>query len=210
MATVEQLNIGIVGAAGRGASFRAAFDAHPVTRIHAVCDVQEEALAEAAERLGAAESYTDYDEMIEQSEIDAVVIGTPMPLHVPQAIAALERGLHVLSEVPAGTLVSEVILVDGGPGTFPMLITDVLDLFREGTVPVRTREFRKESSFVRVNDEFRCRPFVVIIIIFGFPVLSSSLFSFCFLSSCLVGFSSFSSTYGTPLPLCTSGLITAL
>ena len=107
MAIVEQLNIGIVGAAGRGASFRAAFDAHPVTRIHAVCDVQEEALAEAAERLGAAESYTDYDEMIEQSEIDAVVIGTPMPLHVPQAIAALERGLHVLSEVPAGVSIEE-------------------------------------------------------------------------------------------------------
>ena len=107
MAVVEQLNIGIVGAAGRGASFRAAFDAHPVTRIHAVCDIREEALAEAAERLGATESYTDYQEMIEQSEIDAVMIGTPMPLHVPQAIAALDRGLHVLSEVPAGVSIEE-------------------------------------------------------------------------------------------------------
>ena len=107
MALIEKLNIGIVGAAGRGASFRAAFDAHPVTRIHAVCDVRQEALAEAARVLGATETYTDYDEMLAKSDIDAVVIGTPMQYHAPQAIAALERNLHVLSEVTAGVSIDE-------------------------------------------------------------------------------------------------------
>ena len=34
MGTVEKLNVGIVGAAGQGASFRAAFDAHPAACIH--------------------------------------------------------------------------------------------------------------------------------------------------------------------------------
>ena len=107
MAVIEKLNIGIVGAAGRGASFRAAFDAHPVTHIHAVCDVREDALAEAAERLGATETYTDYETMLEQSEIDAVVIGTPMQFHAPQAITALQRDIHVLCEVTAGVSVEE-------------------------------------------------------------------------------------------------------
>lgn len=107
MAVVEKLNVGIVGAAGRGASFRAAFDAHPVTRIHAVCDVRADALAEAAERLGASETYTDYETMLEKSEIDAVVIGTPMQFHAPQAIAALQRDIHVLCEVTAGVSVDE-------------------------------------------------------------------------------------------------------
>jgi len=32
-----------------------------------------------------------------------VVVSTPMALHAPQAVAALERGIHVLSEVPAAT-----------------------------------------------------------------------------------------------------------
>jgi len=32
-----------------------------------------------------------------------LVVSTPMPLHVPQSVAALERGIHVLSEVPAAT-----------------------------------------------------------------------------------------------------------
>jgi len=107
MAQIEKLNIGIVGAAGRGASFRAAFDAHPATRIHAVCDVRQEALAEAAVVLGATETYTNYEEMLEKSDIDAIVIGTPMQYHMPQAIAALKRNLHVLSEVTAGVSIDE-------------------------------------------------------------------------------------------------------
>jgi predicted dehydrogenase len=107
MAVLEKLNVGIVGAAGRGASFRAAFDAHPATHIHAVCDVREEALAAAAERLGASETFVDYGEMLERSEVDAVVIGTPMQFHASQAIAALERDIHVLSEVPAAVSVKE-------------------------------------------------------------------------------------------------------
>ena len=57
MRKIEKLNIGIVGAAGRGASFRAPFDAHPKATILAVCDVREEALSSAAEKLGATEKY---------------------------------------------------------------------------------------------------------------------------------------------------------
>ena len=107
MSVLKKLNVGVVGAAGRGASFRAPFDAHPRTRIHAVCDVREDLLEEAAHKLGASETYVDYGEMLEQSEIDAVVIGTPMQFHASQAILALERDIHVLSEVTAGVSVDE-------------------------------------------------------------------------------------------------------
>jgi len=107
MGVLEKLNVGIVGAAGRGASFRAAFEAHPIARIHAVCDVREDALSAAAARLGATEAYTDYEVMLAQAAVDAVVIGTPMPFHAPQAIQALERNIHVLSEVTAGVSIAE-------------------------------------------------------------------------------------------------------
>ncbi|MBL7202643.1 MAG: Gfo/Idh/MocA family oxidoreductase [Anaerolineae bacterium] len=104
---LERLNIGVVGAAGRGASFRAALEAHPKTRIHAVCDIREDLLAETADRLGASEMYADYQEMLDRSELDAVVIATPMHYHVPQAVQALQRDIHVLSEVPAAVSVKE-------------------------------------------------------------------------------------------------------
>jgi predicted dehydrogenase len=47
---------------------------------------------------GAQRSYTDADEMLTQADLDAVVILTPMRLHGPQAIAALEAGKHVYVE----------------------------------------------------------------------------------------------------------------
>ncbi|HUU59606.1 MAG TPA: Gfo/Idh/MocA family oxidoreductase, partial [Phycisphaerae bacterium] len=107
MGIVKKLNIGIVGACGRGASFKAACDAMEIVRVHAVCDVNTDGLDAAAERLGAAEKYADYETMLEKSELDAVFIGTPMAFHVPQAVAALRKDLHVLSEVPAGVSIEE-------------------------------------------------------------------------------------------------------
>lgn len=106
MSIVESLNVALVGASGRGGVFRAALEANGA-RIHAVCDIREQTLEESAQRLGARERYTDYEQMLDRSELDAVVIGTPMPLHVPQSIAALERGIHVLCEVPAGVSIDE-------------------------------------------------------------------------------------------------------
>jgi len=106
MSSPKKLNVGLVGAAGRGGSFANSFTANGA-RIHAVCDIQVDKLDACAARLGACETYADYDEMLEKSDLDAVFIGTPMPLHVPQSIKALERGLHVLCEVPAAVSIEE-------------------------------------------------------------------------------------------------------
>src|SRR5207247_2476035 len=104
MSVLEKLNVGLVGAAGRGGSFRTAFEINGA-RIHASCDTRADALEQARKAIGASEQYTDYEEMLEKSELDAVVIGTPQNLHAPQAVKALERNLHVLSEVPAAVSV---------------------------------------------------------------------------------------------------------
>ncbi len=107
MGVLEKLNVGIVGAAGRGASLCGAFEDHPLTRIHAVCDIRPNALTEAAQRLGVSEAYTDSGEMLDRSDLDAVVIGTPMHVHALQSIAALDRNIHVLCEVTAAVSVDE-------------------------------------------------------------------------------------------------------
>jgi len=102
----KELKVGIVGAVGRGGSFRAALETHGA-RVQAVCDIREDRLEDCMRRFGAEEKYVDYAEMLEKSDLDAVVVGTPMNLHVPQSIMALERDLHVLCEVPAGVSVDE-------------------------------------------------------------------------------------------------------
>ncbi len=44
--------------------------------------------------------YTSVEELLDDANVDALVIGTPNFLHAPQAIMALERGVHVLVEKP--------------------------------------------------------------------------------------------------------------
>ena len=107
MSQLQSLALGVVGAAGRGGTFKAVIDAVAGVHVAAVCDIRADALEEAQHQLGAERAYTEYTEMLERGGVDAVLIGTPMPLHVPQSIAALERGIHVLSEVPAGVSLDE-------------------------------------------------------------------------------------------------------
>ena len=93
------ISTGIAGACRRGGSFGAGLRA-AAFGVTAVCDVDAAGLPAAAARPGARRQYLDYERMLDEAEIDAVVIGTPMQHHAPMAIAALERGIHVLSECP--------------------------------------------------------------------------------------------------------------
>jgi predicted dehydrogenase len=103
----DKIKIGVVGCAGRGGSFLNTFNIHPQTTLHALCDINEKGLHERGVQMGVEHLYTDYEQMLDESGVDAVIIGTPMPLHAPQSIAALERGIHVLCEVPATVTVEE-------------------------------------------------------------------------------------------------------
>lgn len=91
--------VAILGASGRGAHLAAHAVANGLLSVHAVLEVNAE-LAEAARiATGAVEAYTDLDQLLQNSDIEAVIIGTPMHVHAQQAIAALDAGKHVLCEV---------------------------------------------------------------------------------------------------------------
>lgn len=71
----------------------------PGVQIVAVCDIYEPNLKRGLERAGTgAEGYTDYRKMLERKDIQAVGIATPLYLHAPMAIAALDAGKHVYCE----------------------------------------------------------------------------------------------------------------
>lgn len=55
--------------------------------------------------------YTDYDEMIKQEGLQAVVIGTATSVHAEEAIKAMHQGLHVLCEKPLSTSIPVVSFV---------------------------------------------------------------------------------------------------
>ena len=101
----DRLRVGIVGAS-RGVSFARAFRAFPETDVVAVCDVDPRALHDNAEAHGIENRFAAYEQMLD-SDIDVVVVATPMHLHVRHSMAALDRGIHVLSEVTAATTLDE-------------------------------------------------------------------------------------------------------
>jgi predicted dehydrogenase len=99
------IKIGIAGV--RGLSNLLGFRAIPEVSIEALCDLNEELLKSQSEKYGIPKTYRVFEDMLE-SDIDAVVISTPMQCHVPQALLALEAGKHVMSEVTAGVTIDEL------------------------------------------------------------------------------------------------------
>jgi predicted dehydrogenase len=66
--------------------------------IVGLCDTSDELVNAAAAEYGAPASacYSDYNTMLQNARPDAVFVMTPVPLHAPMTIRALESGCHVL------------------------------------------------------------------------------------------------------------------
>jgi predicted dehydrogenase len=100
---MDKLRIGIVGK--RGASTIAGLRAVEGIEVTALCELDPATLASQQAEYGVDQGYSNYSELLDH--VDAVVLGTPVQLHVPQAIQALEAGKHVLSEVTAAISLDE-------------------------------------------------------------------------------------------------------
>ena len=101
----NRLNVALIGAWGRA---KAHHNGLLGENVVAICDVDEEHLAIAAEVFPKATPYTDWRRCLEQKDIDAVVCCTPDHLHAFVAGWALNRDLHLYLEKPLGITVNEV------------------------------------------------------------------------------------------------------
>ena len=96
------VKVGLLGAGGRGTRLASYVVKVPQARLVALCDLFDEKI-EAAKRGIPVEAplvYKDYHEML-ASDIDAVIIATPVFLHPEHLEAAVKAGKHVYVEKPA-------------------------------------------------------------------------------------------------------------
>ncbi|OWK34857.1 Gfo/Idh/MocA family protein [Fimbriiglobus ruber] len=94
----------LVGCGKVGQIHATALAATPEAALVAVCDTDPARAGAFAARTGA-KAYTDIGAMLRESGAEAVVIGTPHPLHAGAAVQAAKAGVHVLVEKPmAATL----------------------------------------------------------------------------------------------------------
>ena len=73
----------------------------------AVCSRRAERAHSAAQAFGATIATTDYRELVERTDVDAVIIATPAHLHHSMTMTALGAGKHVLCEKPMARTVAE-------------------------------------------------------------------------------------------------------
>ncbi|MBM3746848.1 MAG: Gfo/Idh/MocA family oxidoreductase [Acidobacteria bacterium] len=102
----HKINVAIVGL-GFGKEFIPIYQRHPATNMYAICQRTQERLDEVGDQHGVGRRYTSFDELIRDPDLDAVHINSPIHLHAPQSIAALEAGKHVACTVPAATTIDE-------------------------------------------------------------------------------------------------------
>ena len=102
------LRIGVLGCGP--ISQIAHFDACRKARnaeLYAICDAAEDLLAKAAAIHSPRVTHEKFDEMLADSQVEAVIIGTADQYHVPLCQQAIAAGKHVLVEKPLGVNVEE-------------------------------------------------------------------------------------------------------
>jgi len=93
------LRIAVIGAGRIGKVHAATVAAHPQAQLVLVCDPFIEAAKALADPLGARAS-ADAAEAFSADDVDAVVIGSPTPLHAEHVLAAARAGKASLCEKP--------------------------------------------------------------------------------------------------------------
>ena len=95
------VSVGVVGTSWwADAMHLPALDSHPNARTVAICGRNRENAQKMADTWKIPQVYTDYTDMIDYADLDAIVISTPNDTHYPITMLALEAGMHVLCEKP--------------------------------------------------------------------------------------------------------------
>src|ERR1700730_9825938 len=106
----EKINIGVIGTGSRGRGVMGLINKMPDKfTVTALCDIMEFQLKPAQEMCPGAKSYKDYRKLLEDKNVQAVLIATPLFLHYPMGKDALESGKHVYLEKPMTYSIEQAI-----------------------------------------------------------------------------------------------------
>ncbi len=124
---MSTIRIGIVGLGGNTRlrhvpGFRACQD----VEIVGVCNRRTESTQAAAAEFGIPKTYARWQDLVDDADIDAVMIGTWPYLHCDIAVAALEAGKHVLTEARMARNAAEAREMFAASQRHPDLVTQIV------------------------------------------------------------------------------------
>ena len=104
----EKIRLGVIGSGNRGAQVTKAFLEHDDVELIATCDCDQSQLTQFAQRLKTdAKQYTDFRDLLDRKDIDAVLVSTPDHWHALQTIMACRAGKDVYVEKPLSVTIHE-------------------------------------------------------------------------------------------------------
>ena len=121
----DKVKLGIIGYGHIGSQHgRAIRDGKcPQVNLTAVCDIDPARLELAKKTNGEdIQTFTDASELIHSGACEAVIIAVPHYLHPSMAIEAMETGLHVIVEKPAGVYTKQVEEMNAVAAKHPELV----------------------------------------------------------------------------------------
>ncbi len=102
----EQIRVGMIGVGGMGSGHcKAIVKDVPELKLAAVTDAHAPQARKVADEFGVP-CFASWRELIDSGTCDAAIVAVPHPFHAEIAIAAMEAGLHVLTEKPLSERVS--------------------------------------------------------------------------------------------------------
>lgn len=104
---METLKTAVIGTGLIGSLHARVYRQHPLSNLKAVCDVDMAVAQALASELGVR-AYDDFNEMLEQEELDLVSVATPEQHRLQPTEAAAARGLALMLEKPLGTSLADV------------------------------------------------------------------------------------------------------
>ena len=103
----ERHRCAVIGAGAIGLEHLKSLAHCPQATMVAIAESDPKRCKEASDMYKVTRSYTDFRELLDQPDIDAVTIALPNYLHAPVAIEALRARKHVLLEKPMATSAKE-------------------------------------------------------------------------------------------------------
>ncbi|MEA4936918.1 MAG: Gfo/Idh/MocA family oxidoreductase [Paludibacter sp.] len=103
---MQKIKLGIIGAGRMGITHYSIINSHPDVQVESVADPSALILTMMNKYL-SVKTYKDYNDLIEESKVDAILVCTPPNLHFPIIKKAAEKGIHVFVEKPFTTKYDE-------------------------------------------------------------------------------------------------------
>ncbi len=98
---MTKIKVGVAGGNGAfGIKHLEALSQIDDAEIYAIMATSMDKANGAADKFGAPKRFDNYDAMLADPDLDAVILATPTQLHAEQGIKAMDAGKHVLIEIP--------------------------------------------------------------------------------------------------------------